>query len=103
MHQLLCMRYTKDGKEKFFRLMDQLKPDWSRLAYAMNFPRYFVATVEKKHEDDRVSYIFAEWLRGANEEDDRPLTWATLIAALKEAKLTDEVKVLEAHLDEMLR
>ena len=104
MHQLLCMRYNRDGKEAFFRLMDQLKPNWNRLATAMRFPSYFVATVEKRHEDDRVNYIFAEWLRGANaEEDDRPLTWATLIAALKEGKLTAEVKTLEAHLDEMLR
>ena len=84
--------------------MDQLKPNWNRLATAMRFPGFFVAAVEKKHEDDRVSYIFSEWLRGANEEeDDRPLTWATLIAVLKEASFTDEVKVLKAHLDEMLR
>ena len=104
MHQLLCMRYTRDGKEAFFRLMDQLTPNWDRLATAMRFPGFAVATVGKKDEDNRVSYIFSEWLRGANEEeDDRPLTWATLIAALKEAKLTAEVKVLEAHLDEMLR
>ena len=42
--------------------------------------------------------VFVEWLRGGNQEhDSRPLTWRTLITALRAAGLLEEVKILEEH------
>ena len=51
-----------------------------------------------KHEDDPVLYLLSEWLRGANQEvDPRPVTWRTLIAALRHANVQEEANVLQKH------
>ena len=51
-----------------------------------------------KHEDDPVLYLMSEWLQGANQEKDpRPVTWRTLIAALRHANVQEEANILEKH------
>ena len=94
---LLCMSYTgEDGKTINFRLMDQVKPHWRRLAIALMFPQHEIAAIAD--EKDPVYYIFSEWLRGANQEDSsRPVTWRTLINALRVANVHNEANVLEQH------
>ena len=98
LHDLQCMSYTgEDGREVHFRLMDQLKPHWRRLAIALKFLQYEIDAMESK--DDPVYYVLSKWLRGANQENDsRPVTWGTLIAALRHANIQDEATVLETHL-----
>ena len=95
--ELLCMSYTgEDGRDVHFRLVDQLKPHWRRLAIALKFPRHEMDTI--KHEDDPVLYLMSEWLRGANQEKDpRPVTWITLIEALRHANVQEEANVLEKY------
>ena len=94
---LLCMTYTgEDGRDTRFRLMDQLHPHWRRLAIALKFRLCDITVV--KQEDDPVFHLLSEWLRGANQErDSRPVTWETLITALKDANVQEEAKILEEH------
>ena len=91
------MSYTgEDGKDVHLRLMDQVKPHWRRLAIALKFPQHEIANIAS--EDDPVYYLFTEWLRGANQEKDpRPVTWGTLITALRDANIQQEANVLEKH------
>ena len=45
-----------------------------------------------------VYYLFSEWLRGGNQDHDRrQLTWGTLITALDEAGLKEEVELLDKY------
>ena len=91
------MSYTgEDGRDTRFRLMDQLQPYWRRLAVALKFHHSDIYVME--HKDDPVYHLFSEWLRGANQErDSRPVTWATLITALREANVQEEANMLEKH------
>ena len=91
------MSYTgEDGRDVHFRLMDQLKPHWRRLAIALKFPLHEIAVM--KQEDDPVFYLLSEWLQGANQEkDSKPVTWRTLIEALRHANVQEEATVLEKH------
>lgn len=74
--------------------MDQVKPQWRRLAIALKFPQHEIATME--HKDDPVYYLLSEWLRGATKEEDlRPVKWRTLIEALRHANLQEEATVLQ--------
>ena len=88
------MSYTsEDGKTVHFRLMDRIKPRVTQLAIALEFPLHIRANLKTEHAP--VCYLLDEWLRGGNvENDQRPLTWGTLIKALKSADLTEEVTVL---------
>ena len=95
------MSYTgEDGRNVHFRLMDQLSPHWRRLAIALKFPRHEIAIIENK--DDSMYYLLSEWLRGANQEKDpRPVTWRTLIKALRHANVQEEATVLEKYFIEI--
>ena len=91
------MSYTgEDGRVVHFRLMQQVGPHWRKLAIALDFPESEIAIMEKK--DDPVFYLISEWLRGANQEKDpRPVTWRTLIEALRHANVQEEATVLEKY------
>ena len=92
------MEYTDDDRQiVHFRLMDQVKSSWKRLAVGLKFPQHRIATVEEK--DDPVYFLLSEWLRGANQEIDlRPITWESLIASLRDTNLQLEADTLESHL-----
>ena len=92
---LLCMSYTgEDGRDTRFRLMNQLQPHWRRLAIALRFLPCDINVME--HKDDPVYHLLSEWLRGVNQErDSRPVTWGTLITALRDANVQKEADILE--------
>ena len=92
---LLCMSYTGwDGRDTRFRLMHQLHPYWRRLAVALKFHQCDIAAME--HKDDPVFHLLSEWLQGANQErDSRPVTWGTLITALRDANIQELANMLE--------
>ena len=94
---LLIMRCkTGDGSTFQFRLMDQLKPNFTRVAIALGFQQYDIATMEKK--DDPMYHLLSQWLQGASQDEDkRPLTWATLIAAIRDAGVHEVANVLENY------
>ena len=87
---------SQDGRTITFKLMERIKPRVTRLAIALGFPQYIIANL--KTEPDPVHYLFAEWLGGDSQEDTRPLTWGTLISALKEAGLVEEFTILQQHI-----
>ena len=95
------MTYTgENGRDTRFRLMDQLQPHWRRLAVALKFLPRDIALM--KQEDDPVFYLLSKWLQGANQErDSRPVTWATLITALRDANVQEEANILEKHFVEI--
>ena len=97
LRDLQYMSYTdEDGKDVHFRFMQRVRPHWRELAIALDFPEYEITTMEKK--DDPVFYFLSKWLRGANQEKDpRPVTWKTLIEALRHANVQEEATVLEKH------
>ena len=99
LRDLQYMSYTdgEDGRDVLqIRLMQQVRPHWRALTIAFDFPEYEIAIMEKK--DDPVYYLFSEWLRGANQEKDpRPVTWGTLIEALRHADIQEEATVLKKH------
>ena len=93
------MLYTSEdgnGSTVSFRLMDRIRPQVTGLAIALGFPRHVIALL--KNDSDSVRFLLTEWLRGGNQvHDSRPLTWGTLITALREADLQEEVRILEEH------
>ena len=95
LHQLLNISYTDDdGREKNFRFMDRVQPYWRRLAVALKFPSYTIDTTEKK--DDPIYFLMSKWLEGGNcDHDSRPLTWLTLIRALRDANIQENANILE--------
>ena len=97
LYDLQCMSYTNDdGVDANFRLMDRIKPRLTDMAIALSFPRHVIDVLKK--DSDPVYYLLSEWLEGRNQENDsRPLTWATLITALQHACFPEEVKILEQH------
>ena len=49
--------------------------------------------------DDPVFHLLSEWLQGANQEEDaRPVTWRTLIMAMRHARVYEEANILEYYL-----
>ena len=86
----------EDGRDVHFRLMHQVRPHWRELAIALKFPQHEIAIMENK--GNPVYYLLSEWLRGANRENDsRPVTWRTLIEALQQANVQEEVTILAKH------
>ena len=91
------MKYNaEDGSSVQFRLMDQLRPKFTRVAIALRFQQHDIATIEKK--DDPIYHFLSEWLQGSNQDQDpRPLTWATLITAIRDAGVHEVANVLEKY------
>ena len=85
-----------------FRLMDQIKPYFKSVAIALKFP-YHVAAAMERSVDDPVCHLLSEWLRGANQDEDLsgPVTWRTLITALREACLHEAADCLEKYMVEL--
>ena len=87
---------SEDGVGVTLRLMDRISPRLTNLAIALEFPEYTIAKLKTEHEP--VHYLLFEWLKGANKDyDKRPPTWGTLITALDEAGLIEEVRILKEH------
>ena len=98
MYDLQCMSYTgEDGKATDFRLKERILRNWRDFAYALNFPIHAVESI--KPGEDPVDHFLRKWLQGANKtEDSRPITWGTLIAALRHANFQEEADILGKHL-----
>ena len=91
---------TEDGRRVKFRLMDQLRPHIVRVATALRFPGHVITDIIE-HRSEPIYHLLIEWLRGANRElDPRPVTWRTLIEALRDANCQEEADKLEKYLIE---
>lgn len=91
------MTYSgKDGTITTFRLMEQLKPHILNVAIALRFPEHKIAEMRDVAHKNQVYNVLTYWLQGGNmEEDPRPVTWKTLITALKDANLQADATILE--------
>ena len=86
----------EDGTHVQLRLMDRIRPHFIQVAIALKFLEYDIATIEKK--EDPVYDLLSKWLQGANhDEDQRPLTWATLITAIRDAGVHEVANVLTKY------
>ena len=93
------LTYTdKDGTCIQFRLMERMRPHVRNVAIALGFPPHDITTMD--HMSDPVYYILSKWLQEANQEDQRPVTWGTLITALQDAGIYEEVRILKQYLVE---
>ena len=93
---LKYMSIAGEDGETHFRLMEHLQFRWRSLAIALKFPFHSIEAIE--HSKNPIYQPLSEWLQGANmKEDTRPLTWTTLIEALREAKIHEEADTLEKH------
>ena len=92
MYDLQCMSYTgEDGKATHFRLKERILRNWRDFAHALRFPLHVIESV--KPGEDPVEHLLMKWLQGtSNTEDPRPITWGTLIAALRHANFQEEVR-----------
>ena len=96
---MLCMSYIDEkGECIYFRLMDRIKPRLIAVAIALGFPEYVINILGE--QSNPVYYLLSEWREGRNpnHSDSRPLTWGTLITALRHAGLPEEVRILERFL-----
>ena len=95
-YDLQYMSIAGEDGETRFRLMERLQVRWKNLAIALKFSLHSIEAIERNK--DSIYKLLSDWLQGANmEEDTRPVTWRTLIEALREAKIHDEADTLEKH------
>ena len=93
------MTYTdEDGTRVPFRLMERMRPYIRQVAIALDFPQHDITTMSCT--SDPVYYLLSKWREGANPEDQRPVTWRTLITALQDAGVYEEARILEQCLVE---
>ena len=80
------------------KVIEQVAPFWEQLAYALHFNPAVVATVAHDNHykcEHACMDMFGRWLNGSARQ---PVSWETLMVALKDCKLTR----LEAELDRVL-
>ena len=84
MSQLLCMEYrNEEDKEDEIRILDQVTAKWEDLVLALDLPDVFIANEKAKPgwtPHNACCNAFSTWLNGEGAE---PLTWATVLKALK--------------------
>ena len=99
LRDLQKMTYTdEDGTRVPFRLMGRMRPHIRQVAIALEFPQHNISIMTRK--SDPVYYLLSKWLQGANPEDQRPVTWKTLITALQDAGVYEEARILKKYLVE---
>lgn len=96
--ELQKMTYNDEaGKSAHIRLMERIRPHFKQVAIALKFCHHDIDTIEKK--DDPVYDLLSKWLEGANQEEDpRPLTWETLITAIRDAGVHEVANILTKYL-----
>ena len=90
------MTYSdEDGTRVPFRLMGRMRPHVIQVAIALEFPQHNISIITRKI--DPVYYLLSKWLEGTNLEDQRPVTWRTLITALQDAEVFEEARILKKY------
>lgn len=88
--------HDSKGGRVSFRLVDRILPRCQQLATALGFPQHTIDVMMKLRGDEPVWHLLNEWLSGTSQEGDskKPITWRTLIEALRRAKMHEEVTIL---------
>ena len=91
MHQLDLLTHG----EKTVRVIQIVAPVWESFALRLHFSQDAITLIERDHHQQasRACHtMFRRWLDGEGRE---PVSWRTLITALKEAQLTERARDLE--------
>ena len=82
-------RIKHDGKT--LKIIQTVSTEWEDFAFNLEFPRSVVREVSEKYPQDEVSCceeVVERWLEG-EEGTRQPVSWATLIEAVKECEDMD--------------
>jgi hypothetical protein len=74
------------GPNRTINIIHEIAPNWESLAYSLGMSHTTIRIVQRNHPQDVVGAceeMMSVWLEG-REGVRRPLTWATLLEALKE-------------------
>ena len=80
------------------RLIKKVAASWDEVALSLHFEASDVSRIERDHHQQSVQasrVVFSEWLEGRGRQ---PITWQTLITALKQAGLQTVSNDLERML-----
>ena len=69
------------------RLMERIHPYCEKLAIALGFPGHEIEAMNQN--SGPVLYLLNEWLREASGDPNKPITWRTLIEALRIANMQE--------------
>ena len=72
---------------------------WDKIALRLHFSGHDISRIERDHKDSVVRAcrtMFSEWLEGKGRQ---PITWNTLIKALKEADHSELAREVETIID----
>ena len=84
------------------RIIDRVAPKWKEVALRLHFEDHSIQTIEMDCHNGAVEAcrtMFTRWLEGNKR---KPITWKTLIRALKEAKLSTLAEELEKMFSDSL-
>ena len=77
------------GDGRSIRVMEEVTPDWKRLAISLKFNQSQIKTIEKDYKtstEEACQEMFMRWLDGGHDLA-QPCTWDTLIKCLRRAAL----------------
>ena len=76
------------------RVMDVISGHWSFTAIALGFDEYSIDKIKSSSQNqarEACRMMMMEWLKGARRT---PVTWETLVHALRDAELADSAEQL---------
>ena len=95
LHQLDLL----EGNGNTVRVIDEVAAKWEKLAMRLYFKSHDMDRIRRDHHQDSTAAcqtMFSEWLNGKGRG---PISWNTLIQALREAKMTLLASNLELIID----
>ena len=87
-----------DGRK--VRVLEEVAPDWKRLAISLKFNQSKIKTIEKDYKtstEEACQEMFMRWLAGEHDLA-QPCTWDTLIKCLRRAAFIDVANSLRTIL-----
>ena len=96
--ELYQLQKLESWEGRTVKVIEQVAPVWERLACALHFNPAVVATIARDNHykcEQACMDMFGHWLNGSARQ---PVSWETLMLALRDCKL----KRLEAELDIVL-
>ena len=96
--KLYQLQKVEGWEERAVKVIEQVAPFWEKLAYALHFNPAVVAAIARDNPckcEQACMDMFGRWLNGSARQ---PVSWETLMVALRDCKLMR----LEAELDIVL-
>ena len=84
-----------EGNDKVVKVIEHVASSWDKLALRLHFSRHDIGRISRDTREQSVqatSVVFTEWLDGKGR---KPVTWETLMSALKEGEYSTIASDLE--------